>query len=91
MIVTNEIELLGSIAAILTTSAFLPQVYKTWKTKDVEGLSLAMYMVFFAGVILWLGYGILIDSLPVIIANAFTGVSGAFIIYCKLKYWKSAL
>ena len=83
---TINIEFLGLFAAILTTSAFLPQVYKTWKTKDVEGLSLAMYAVFFVGVLAWLAYGILINSFPVIIANALTAVSGGFLIYCKLKY-----
>lgn len=83
---TNSIEFLGLFAALLTTIAFLPQVYQTWKTKDVEGLSLAMYGIFFIGVLAWLGYGILINSFPVIVANALTAVSGGFLIYCKLKY-----
>ncbi len=83
-----QVEFIGLVAATLTTSAFLPQVYKTWKTKDVEGLSLVMYIVFLTGVLLWLYYGILIDSLPVIIANTITAFSGGFLIYFKLKYRK---
>ncbi len=83
---TSTVEFLGLVAAVLTTSAFLPQVYQTWKTKNVEGLSLAMYTVFFMGVILWLAYGIMINSLPVIAANALTAISGGFLIYCKIKY-----
>lgn len=82
------IELIGLVAATLTTSAFVPQVYKTWKTKDVEGLSLVMYIVFFVGVVLWLIYGILITSLPMIVANCFTTLLGGLLIYLKLKYRK---
>lgn len=81
-------EFIGLVAAVLTTTAFLPQVYKTWKTKDVESLSLTMYLVFFAGILLWLLYGFLIDSLPIILANVITAISGGFLIYFKLKYRK---
>ena len=55
----DHVELIGLLAAFLTTSAFLPQVYKTWKTKDVTALSLTMLLIFFVGVLLWLLYGIL--------------------------------
>ena len=84
----NTIEIVGLIAALLTTIAFLPQVVKTWKTKDVEGLSLSMYTIFLTGVLLWLAYGIMIGSLPVIIANALTALSGAFLVFCKVRYRK---
>ena len=87
----STIELIGLLAALLTTSAFLPQVLKTWKTKDVEGLSLSMYAIFLSGVLLWLVYGIMINSMPVIIANALTALSGAFLIFCKLKFRNKAI
>ena len=64
-----NIELIGFIAAILTTVAFVPQVYKVWQTKSVSGMSLTMYLIFFCGVLLWLVYGLLINSLPMIIGN----------------------
>ena len=63
------IEIIGLIAAALTTSAFVPQVYKTWKTKDVQGLSLSMYTAFFLGIVLWFIYGIYKDSISIILAN----------------------
>ena len=84
----DNAEFIGLVAAVLTTAAFLPQVYKTWKTKDVESLSLTMYLVFFIGILLWLIYGFLIKSLPVILGNAITAISGGFLIYFKLKYRK---
>ena len=84
----DNIEILGLIAAILTTSAFLPQVYKTWKSKDVSSLSLAMLLLFFVGISLWVVYGIYINSLSLIIANGITIISYMFLIYFKLTYPK---
>ena len=79
-------EIIGLIAASLTTAAFVPQVYKTWKTKLVDELSLTMYLVFFTGIVLWLIYGILISSLSIILANTITGLLVLLLIYFKIKY-----
>ncbi len=79
-------EILGYLAAFLTTASFLPQVYKTWKTKSTEGLSLTMYTIFLTGIICWLIYGIYLNSLPIILANTVTGVSVVMLIIMKLKY-----
>lgn len=84
----NYIELIGFGAAFLTTAAFLPQVYKTWKTKDVSGLSLPMLAMFFSGIFLWLVYGVFMDSYPMIIANSITVVSTILLVYFKVKYGK---
>ncbi len=65
----DAIEILGLIAAVLTTSGFMPQIIKTWKTKDVSSLSLPMYLVLCLGMILWLIYGILTKSLALVVAN----------------------
>jgi len=85
----GNIEILGLIAAGLTTSAFLPQVYKTWKTKDVSSLSMPMLVLFFVGIILWFIYGIYINSLSLIIANGITIGSYALLIFFKVKYANS--
>lgn len=82
----DSVEIIGLIAAILTTSAFVPQVIKTWKTKDVEGLSLTMYSVFFVGIVLWLVYGILIESLSVILANVITAILALILVYFKIRF-----
>ncbi|WP_271405727.1 SemiSWEET family sugar transporter [Tenacibaculum soleae] len=82
----NFYEILGLLAATLTTASFLPQVYKTWKTKSTEGLSLVMYSVFFIGIVLWLIYGIHLKSIPMILANSITAVSSLFLVIMKLKY-----
>jgi MtN3 and saliva related transmembrane protein len=77
-------EILGFIAAFLTTAAFLPQTIKTIKSRDTASISLAMYVMFTTGIVLWLGYAILIESMPMIIANIITFVLSATILLLKL-------
>ena len=79
-------EIIGFVAAFLTTAAFLPQVYKTWKTKDASSLSMPMLILFFVGVLAWLVYGALKESPSMIFANAITIVLGCLLIYFKLTY-----
>ncbi|ANH59751.1 MULTISPECIES: SemiSWEET family sugar transporter [Dokdonia] len=85
----DDIEIIGLIAATLTTAAFLPQVYQTWKTKDVSGLSLPMFTMFFVGIVFWLIYGVLKESLSIILANAITVISSFLLLYFKIKYGKN--
>lgn len=80
-----NIEILGFLAAILTTSAYLPQVYKIWKTKNTESVSLTMYLVMFLGVFLWLIYSLFIKSFPLIIANTLTLLIIIIILYFKIN------
>ena len=80
-------ESIGILAAILTTSAFIPQVYKIYKEKKAQGVSLTMYLIMFVGVLLWLVYGILIGSIAIIIANSVTAILQLFVIIFKLKNW----
>ncbi|TXN38068.1 hypothetical protein FVB32_07175 [Flagellimonas hymeniacidonis] len=79
-------EIIGLIAATLTTSSFIPQVYKAWKHKSTTDISLVMYLILFIGSMLWLYYGLMIQSLPVIFANGITGTLVAFVVILKLKY-----
>jgi len=78
-------EIIGLVAAALTTSAFIPQVYKVYKEKNAAGVSLTMYLIFFVGLCLWSFYGYLIGSISILIANGITLILSATIIYYKLK------
>ncbi|MGB2341672.1 MAG: SemiSWEET family sugar transporter [Flavobacteriaceae bacterium] len=69
-----DIEIIGYVAAVLTTSSFLPQVIKVWKSKSSEGVSVTMYMVMLTGVILWGIYGFFIGSKSVLLANFVAGI-----------------
>jgi MtN3 and saliva related transmembrane protein len=84
--VVNVYEIIGLLAAFITTASFLPQVIKTYKTKDTSGLSLTMYITFFIGIVLWLIYGIHLNSLPMILANFITAILSLFLIIMKLKH-----
>lgn len=79
--------LIGLIAGTLTTIAFLPQIRQSWRTKSTKDISLPMILTFCTGVLLWLIYGFMIQSLPVIVANGVTIVLAGSILAMKLK-WK---
>ena len=78
--------MIGSIAAILTTFAFLPQVFRVVKTKDTESIALGMYVMQVIGIALWLAYGIRIGDLPLILANSVSFLFSGIILFYKLKY-----
>jgi MtN3 and saliva related transmembrane protein len=67
-----QVELLGFIAATLTTGAFAPQVWKSWRTRSVRDLSPLMILAMGTGNMAWLAYGLLTDSMPLIAANVIT-------------------
>jgi MtN3 and saliva related transmembrane protein len=79
-------ELVGSLAAVLTTASFVPQVWHTWRTRDVAGISLGMYAVFATGVFLWLLYGLLLDAWPIVVANAITLALAVAILAMKIRW-----
>ncbi|WP_137895229.1 SemiSWEET transporter [Ramlibacter sp. 2FC] len=79
-------DLTGFVAAALTTVSFLPQAWHTFRTRDVRGISLAMYSLFTLGVALWLVYGLMVGAWPVVAANAVTLALAATILVMKLRY-----
>ena len=82
----DGITILGLLAGTLTTASFFPQLYQAWKSRSTKDISLTMYLAFSSGILLWLIYGLLIGSLPVILANAVTLVFACLILMLKLKY-----
>ena len=79
-------DLIGYVAAALTTCSFVPQAWLTFRTRDVRGISLGMYSVFTVGVALWLVYGWLTAAWPVVFANAITLTLASFILVMKLRF-----
>jgi MtN3 and saliva related transmembrane protein len=79
-------ELFGYLAATLTTVSFVPQVVQVWRTKHTKDISLGMYSIFTAGIAVWLVYGILLGSKPIIIANCITILLAGSVLTMKLKY-----
>lgn len=82
----DPFELIGYAAATLATLAFVPQVVKSYRDQSTKDISLVMYLVFFTGVVLWLIYGIHLESMPMIIANTVTALLALSIIILKIKH-----
>ncbi|MFT3817964.1 MAG: SemiSWEET transporter [Rubrivivax sp.] len=80
----SAVDLLGYVAAGLTTLSFVPQALLTLRTRNVAGISLGMYGAFTGGVALWLAYGVLIGQWPIIVANALTLALASVILILKI-------
>jgi MtN3 and saliva related transmembrane protein len=79
-------DIIGMAAGTLTTLSFLPQVVKTWRSHSAKDISLGMFLLFSLGVLLWLIYGVMIQSAPVVIANSITLILSLSILLMKLLY-----
>jgi MtN3 and saliva related transmembrane protein len=77
---------MGLLAAFCSTAAFLPQVVKTWRTRSTKDISIVMFMVLVIGILLWLAYGIMIQDIPLIVANSVTLLFAGTILFFKLKH-----
>ena len=84
----NWIELVGHLGAFMTSVTFIPQVYKVWKTRSVNDLSLTMMLIVFASTIVWLTYAIALMLWPVIVANSIVCFLSLLLIYFKLTFAK---
>ncbi|MDA9062520.1 SemiSWEET transporter [Candidatus Pelagibacter sp.] len=80
------INYIGFFAAFCTTTSFLPQVIKVYKTKSTKDISLYMFLIFTIGTFCWLIYGILESSLPIIMANTITLILSVIILLYKIKF-----
>ena len=76
---------IGYLGAFCTTIAFLPQAIKVYKTKHTKDISLGMFLLLDIGMVIWLFYGLMITSLPVIISNSITTIFGLYILSMKIK------
>ena len=79
-------DIVGFLAALLTTASFVPQAWLTFRSRDVSGISLAMYSAFTVGVALWLAYGVMTGAWPIVLANAITLGLALAILVMKLMY-----
>jgi len=79
-------DLIGMVAGTLSTVAFVPQVWRVWKTRSARDLSLPMYLIFTAGVALWFVYGLLLGALPIIVCNGLTLLLAGTVLAMKLRF-----
>lgn len=81
--------IIGMLAGLLTTGAFLPQIIKTFKTKDVRSISLGMYIVYLLGVGVWFVYGFMINQTAIILCNFLSFTFGMVMLVMKIIYGKN--
>lgn len=80
---------IGWVASLLLSVSVVPQLIKSWRTKQVEDISLAMIVLFLVGFALWIVYGLLTGELPIVLLNLVSFVSMALTLILKLKYAES--
>ncbi len=80
------VKLLGLFAGFCTTIAVTPQLYKTWKTKSVDDISIKMFTVLTLGLILWTVYGVIKSDFPIIITNGISTTFNLIMIYFYFIY-----
>jgi len=80
------IDIIGYIAGIFVTISLIPQVIKSWKTKSTKDLSLLRYLIYIAGIVLWLVYGIALVNGPMMAMNVIILILALSVLYLKLKY-----
>jgi len=82
----DYVTMIGLAAAAITVVSLFPQLVKIWKTKSTKDISLGMFLLFCGGVFLWFVYGILMQDLPIIIANFLGFIQTLIILILKMKY-----
>jgi len=86
----NIHDYLGFVAAICTTSAFIPQAVKVWRYRTASDISSGMYVILIIGLLLWLAYGVLLGAWPIIIANGVTLLLAGSILVMKFHFEREA-
>lgn len=84
-------ESIGFAAAACTTFAFVPQSVRVWRTRSAADISLAMYLILVTGVVLWIAYGWLIRSAPLVAANSVSLLFAGSVLAGKLKFRQASV
>ncbi|WP_018609653.1 SemiSWEET transporter [Uliginosibacterium gangwonense] len=82
----DTINILGLVAGTCTTVAFIPQVLQVWRTRSAQDISIGMYSVFIVGVALWLVYGLVVNSMPVVVSNLVTLLLASAVLGMKMWF-----
>lgn len=86
----DYIQIAGHVGAFLSSVTFIPQVYRVWKTKSANDLSMTMMIIVFTSTVIWLVYGVALMLWPVILANSVIAVLSLMLIYFKLTFKRPA-
>lgn len=79
-------EVIGFCAGLCSMISFTPQIIKTWRERDARSISLRMYVVTVTGFSLWVTYGVMIGSWPVMLTNSVCLTLSALILAMKWRF-----
>ena len=82
----SVVDALGYVAAVFATGSFVPQVWKTWRTRSAEDLSFLMLATHIVGMMLWLAYGVMIGAAPIVAANTVAVLLDVALIVLKIRH-----
>ena len=82
------INFIGYVGSFLTSVTFIPQVYKAWQSKSVGDLSVWTILIVITSTLVWLAYGIGVESGPVIVANSIVFILSVLLLYFKFNFKK---
>ena len=80
------IEIIGMVAGTISSVTFLPQVVKTWQSKSAKDISLWMFLLVTLSVIMWLIYGLFLNSVPIIYTNSMVLIMSLIMLYFKWRF-----
>jgi MtN3 and saliva related transmembrane protein len=80
------VEIIGSVAAVLTTACWIPQALRVLRARQASSLSLSTFAMLVSGILLWLTYGVMIQSWPLIMSNLISLVLNGTILAVKIRY-----
>lgn len=78
--------IVGYLATFFSVVSLLPQAFKLYRTRRTHDISLPSYLLIETGALLWLGYGVMKQDIPIMVTNSIIGVIVFSIILLKLKY-----
>ena len=87
----TAVEWIGYVAAVCTTTSFVPQLVRVVRLRSARDISLGMFLIFSFGTLMWMTYGWLAHSMPVVVSNAVTAVLAISIMLLKLRYDRNAV
>ncbi len=82
----DKVELIGFVAGILLAVSLVPQVIKSWQTRSTKDMALSWSLINISGEILWIVYGVYLDSSALVVMSSIALVMNIFMVALKLKF-----
>lgn len=82
----DSIQILGFSAGIISSSAMIPQVLKTWRKKEVGDVSKRMYIMYLLAFVMWISYGVVKNDFPIMLTNTISLLLSGTMLYFKFRF-----